>query len=51
MLHLGQLEAGGLIAMRMLILNHTMIVVSVIIAKIKLLKRYVMSMKHIQWCA
>ena len=47
----GQLEAGGLIVMLMLILNHTMIVVSVIIAKIKLPKHYVMSMKHIRRCA
>ena len=47
----GQPEAGGHIAMRMLILNHTTIAVSVITVKIKLLKHYVMSMMHIRWCA
>ena len=51
MLRLGQPEAGGLIVMRMLILNHTTIAVSVITVKIKLLKHYAMSMKHIRWCA
>ena len=47
----GQPEAGGHIAMRMLILNHTTIAVSVITVKIKLLKPFAMSMMHIRWCA
>ena len=47
----GQPEDGGHIVMRMLILNHTMIVVSVITVKIKLLKHYAMSTMHIRWCA
>ena len=47
----GQPEAGGHIAMLMLILNHTTIAVSVITVKIKLLKPFAMSMMHIRWCA